>query len=189
LTFDDIGYGILAQADFAADQATSAITFEESRSRFRPVAWLTAQTLAAGLRCGDAGADALLDQLAFELGDASEHGRHHPAVPSIHLCRQVPGTNRPGTASDASNSPATLPLVTRMLGLGHFPRLAGHPARPPRRVLCFYWVSTYRITPQCGARRVEPGFSHNSIVSAKVSHSPRTESFNNFESRFYKSRR
>ena len=73
MTFDDIGYGILAQADFAADQAITASLCDKRYHlrgepvRFRPVAWLTAETLAAGLRFGDAGADALLDQLAFEL--------------------------------------------------------------------------------------------------------------------------
>ena len=55
------------------------------RSDFGRCPGLTAKAFAARLCGGDAGADAVLDQLPFELGDAGEDGRHHAAV----RCRQV----------------------------------------------------------------------------------------------------
>jgi TnpA family transposase len=48
--------------------------------RLRPLAGLAAQLLPARLCGRDAGADALLRQLALELSDAGQHGRHHPPV-------------------------------------------------------------------------------------------------------------
>jgi hypothetical protein len=59
--------------------ATRASTSFEA-VRFGPLPRLSAELLAPRLSRGDAGADALLRQLALELGDAREHGRHHPPV-------------------------------------------------------------------------------------------------------------
>src|SRR3954466_1819149 len=78
-TFDDLGHGILAQPHLAPDQAIAAPLCDKGEHprgepiRFRPLSRLAAQALAARLGCGDTGADTLLDQFAFELGDAGEH--------------------------------------------------------------------------------------------------------------------
>jgi hypothetical protein len=50
------------------------------RSDFRPLSGLTAEALAVRLRRGDAGADALLQQFAFEISDAGDDRRHHAAM-------------------------------------------------------------------------------------------------------------
>lgn len=79
MAFDDAGHGVLAQAHFAPDQPVAASLCHERHHlrgepvRFRPVAWLAAEALAACLCRGDAGADALLDHLAFELSDTGQN--------------------------------------------------------------------------------------------------------------------
>ena len=66
VAFDDTGDGVLAQADFAANQAITASPRDERHHPcgeavgFWPVPWLAAEALASGLRGGDAGTDALL---------------------------------------------------------------------------------------------------------------------------------
>src|SRR5208282_987927 len=82
MSFDDIGYGILAQAHLAPDQAIAASDRDERHHLrretvgFRPLPGLTAQALAACLCGSDAGADALLDELPFEVRNAGNDGRH-----------------------------------------------------------------------------------------------------------------
>jgi hypothetical protein len=82
----DVDDGVLAQPEFTADQAIAPALGDEGENlrceavRLRPLPGLAAETLAARLRSRDAGADAFLGQLALELGDAGEHGRHHPPV-------------------------------------------------------------------------------------------------------------
>ena len=51
-----------------------------SRSDFGRWTRLPTEALAACLCRGDAGADALLDQLALKLGNAGQHGRNHAPV-------------------------------------------------------------------------------------------------------------
>ncbi len=86
MSFDDIGYGILAQAHLAPDQAVAASDRDERHHLgretvgFRPLPGLTAEALAACLCGSDAGADALLDELAFEVRNAGNDGRHHASV-------------------------------------------------------------------------------------------------------------
>ena len=76
LPLHDIRDSVLAEPDFTPDQAVAPAPCHEGQHlgrkavRLRPLARLPPQPLAAGFGCGDAGADALLDQLAFELGNA-----------------------------------------------------------------------------------------------------------------------
>src|SRR4051794_23564328 len=99
-TFDDLGHGILAQPHLAPDQAIAASLCDKGEHLrrepigFRPLSRLAAKALAARLGCGDTEADALLDQFAFELGDAGEPGGHHPAVRGGQIERHpVPGND------------------------------------------------------------------------------------------------
>jgi hypothetical protein len=76
MSFDDIGYGILAQAHLAPDQAVAASDRDErhhlrrERAGFRPLPGLTAEALAACLCGSDAGAD----ELPFEVRNAGNDG-------------------------------------------------------------------------------------------------------------------
>jgi hypothetical protein len=83
MTFDDIGYGILAQPHLAPDQAIAASDCDEGHQLrretvgFRPLPGLAAEALASCLCRSDAGADALLDQLPFEVRNVGNDGRDH----------------------------------------------------------------------------------------------------------------
>jgi len=91
MTFDDVDYGIVAQPDLAPDQAISCVRWRRAPSPltrdggFRPLPGLTAQSPAACLCRGDAGADALLDQLTFEVRNAGDYGCHHAAVRRVEV--------------------------------------------------------------------------------------------------------
>src|SRR5271166_3369984 len=101
MSFDDIGYGILAQAHLAPDQAIAASDRDERHHLrretvgFRPLPGLTAQAFAACLCGSDAGADALLDDaetLARWLESqvsALEHRSDRLLVAARERCRSL----------------------------------------------------------------------------------------------------
>ena len=70
--------------------ATRARNFGSEAVGFRPLSGLAAEALAARLRRGDAGADALLPQFAFEISDAGDDRRHRAGMQR----RQVEGLSR-----------------------------------------------------------------------------------------------
>src|ERR671929_1243107 len=83
---DDVGDGVLAQAQLAPDQAVAAPLGHEGEHPGRqavglgPLAGPPTEPLAPRLGGGEAGADPLPDELTLELGEAGEDGGHHPPV-------------------------------------------------------------------------------------------------------------
>jgi hypothetical protein len=84
--FDDGGYGVFAQPDFAPNEAIASALGDQGHHLgreavgLRPLPELASEPFTSCLRGGDTGADSFRRQFAFELGDAGQHGGHHAPV-------------------------------------------------------------------------------------------------------------
>lgn len=123
--FDDSRHDVLAQSDLASGQTIAAAVGDEGQDlgreaiRLRPLPGLAARLLATGLSRRDARADTLLDQFAFELGDAG----HAPETArqralSVSYSRLMPDGGRHGDALAAFALPSP-GLYRGLSGVGH----------------------------------------------------------------------